>query len=122
MAKKNINPLEAFEARGGKICNLESYINSSFPVKFIKRVDKPIELSDNQYYALVVTDNVFQLTNPHVEAVDTIKKEYYVGIERFSDARYYFSKNFYSRKDAYRGVTIVVEFDPEIFDNYILLK
>ena len=122
MPKKTLTQEERFESRGGKFCNLETFINSNYPVKFISRVTKPVELSDNQYYALVVTDNLFGFENPHIQAVSVVNKEYYVGIERLSDARYYLSKNFESRKNAYRGITIVIEIDPEIFDNYLLLR
>lgn len=80
-------------------------------LKFVCIITNRVELAENQYYALMVTDSD-GANNPHCVGIDYLTHHYLIGVERpNSKMGAYISKDFYSRKAGYRGNTIVVEVD-----------
>ena len=79
-------------------------------INFVEIVKEKRELKENEYYALVVTDNNNGLSSPHVRGIEPTIHEYIVGIEKSSGVgNWYISKEFNKRKNTLRGFTIVVE-------------
>ena len=79
-------------------------------INFVEVVKESRELKENEYYALVVTDNQFKDRSPYVRGVEVRTHNYLVGIEKSSGAfGWYISKDFAKRKNLSRGVTIIVE-------------
>jgi hypothetical protein len=78
-------------------------------IEIIKEITQPEkELKDNQFYALMVTDeyNKDLQMRPKTDYYDYEKA--YIGIECNSEHKIYISKEFNNRNDRNRGKTILI--------------
>lgn len=99
-----------------ELISYDKLIAETTSFKFVRICEDRLNyLDENQYYALMVTDEVNKYTSPHVKGIDPITHHALVGIEKTGrkDPKegHYISKDFYKRKNALRGVTVLVEVD-----------
>lgn len=88
-----------------KVCEKEG-------LEFVEIVSEKRELTENEFYALMVTDFKNQFKSPHVIGIDLEYYHYIVGIERPNkNSGCYLSKDYYLRKNNSRGYTIIVKTD-----------
>lgn len=84
-------------------------------MKFKQTTKSKVDLSENEFYALMVTTS--DRSNPYIIGVEAYTHKYLIGIEKPNrNYGYYISKNFYDRNNNSRGTTVVVEVEnPESF-------
>ena len=100
------------------LINGYEFVCKKFGLEFIEIVKAARKLNDNEYYALMVTDNAFNAeTNPHLIGRDIRTGEYLIGLEKPSGYwGCYISKDYELRRNYKRRTTIIVKTDnPEIY-------
>lgn len=100
-----------------KFKNAEEAVNGTIPAKYICTANGSQQLTKNRYFALLVTDD---RETPYTiaEQQDT----HIVGIEKTSgDNGWYISKDYYKRKTSTRGVSVIIEIQPENLNKFYLL-
>lgn len=100
-----------------KFKNVEEAVNGTIPAKYICTANGVQELAENRYFALLVTDD---RATPHTIAEQ--QETHIVGVEKTSGANgWYISKNYFERKTSTRGVSIIIEIQPENLNKFYLL-
>jgi hypothetical protein len=102
--------------------NIKQLIESTTPMQFVEIVKEPRELSELEYYVLMVTTDE---DSPYIKGYDNnCLKPYLIGIEKTSDINkgFYISKNFNSRKNTMRGTTVIVKIYQNELDKYCVLS
>lgn len=104
--------------------NYKTAVETQCPfLKFVSRAEKHSTLDENEYYAIMVTDDDFPNNgNPYVIGIEQTTHEALVGIEGTGDSTPYISKHFANRYSPYRGTTIIVEVPVENISKCCLLK
>ena len=74
-------------------------------ITLIRATTKPGKLRDNEYYVLMVTDDVNKHERPKEDYWNYEKA--YVGVEQTSNNVIYISKKFQNRHDSIRGITFI---------------
>lgn len=65
------------------------------------------KLNNNEYYALMVTDEYHKDTRPETDYLDYDRS--WIGLERTSNGAIYISKDYNERRKLYRGVVVIVK-------------
>lgn len=100
-----------------KYKNAEEAVNGTIPAKYICTANGHQQLAENLYFALLVTDDR-QTPYTIAEQQDT----HIVGVEKTSGKNgWYISKNYSKRKTSTRGVSIIIEIQPENLNKFYLL-
>ncbi len=100
-----------------KYKNAEEAVNGTIPAKYICTANGIQQLTENHYFALLVTDD---RETPHTiaEQQDT----HIVGIEKTSGVNgWYISKSYNKRRTSTRGVSVIIEIQPENLNKFYLL-
>ncbi len=102
-----------------KYKNAEEAVNGTIPAKYICTGSNfnATSLGENQYFALLVTDD---RETPYTiaEQQDT----HIVGIEKSSGENgWYISKSYNKRRTSTRGVSVIIEIQPENLNKFYLL-
>lgn len=87
-------------------------VENMYPfMQFVSMGERHMKLEDDEYFALMVIDYDYPRNrSPHVIGIDVYSHVGLVGIEGTSKPqRPYISKNYSSRRDSYRGKTVIVK-------------